>query len=93
MFGSVAVELCFVASGVLDAVLDVRGSLNGYDIAASLLILKEAGGVATDLAGREIEGEVAKTNSIPIVAARNEELLKKLLTFLRGARCDADCSA
>jgi len=93
VFGSVAVELCFVASGVLDAVLDVRGSLNGYDIAASLLILKEAGGVATDLAGREIEGEVAKTNSIPIVAARNEELLKKLHTFLRGARCDADCSA
>ena len=43
--GSAAYDLCLVASGRLDAYLELR--LNIYDIAAGIVILQEAGGIAT----------------------------------------------
>jgi myo-inositol-1(or 4)-monophosphatase len=43
-FGSAALEGCFVASGRLDAFIDVRGVLRVFDIAAAQLIVREAGG-------------------------------------------------
>jgi fructose-1,6-bisphosphatase/inositol monophosphatase family enzyme len=47
-FGSAALETCFVASGSLDAYYHGYGSLRVTDIAAGLLILREAGGEAFD---------------------------------------------
>lgn len=46
--GSAALETCFVASGTLDAYYHGYGSLRVTDIAAGLLILREAGGEAYD---------------------------------------------
>lgn len=47
-FGSAALETCFVAQGALDAYYHGYGSLRVTDIAAGLLILREAGGEAYD---------------------------------------------
>jgi myo-inositol-1(or 4)-monophosphatase len=52
--GSCAIALCLSASGQLDGFLDLTGSSRIVDIAAGILILEEAGGVATDLAGSKI---------------------------------------
>ena len=44
LFGAVALELCYLARGMLDASIDLRGKIRPTDIAAAYLIVKEAGG-------------------------------------------------
>jgi len=47
--GSAAIDLCYVAAGRLDGFWEQ--SLHPWDVAAGALIIQEAGGVVTDLAG------------------------------------------
>lgn len=47
--GSAALDLCYVASGRFDGFWEVR--LSPWDMAAGTVILSEAGGIVTDLAG------------------------------------------
>jgi len=47
--GSAALDLCYVASGRFDGFWEVR--LSPWDMAAGIVILSEAGGIVTDLAG------------------------------------------
>ena len=63
--GSAALDLCYVASGRLDGYYE-DGQLPS-DIAAGQLILKEAGGRATDYRGGEIDskgGQVVASNGL-----------------------------
>lgn len=59
--GSAALDLCDVASGRFDAFWELR--LAPWDVAAGILLIREAGGVVTDL-----EGKPAPVASGPIVA-------------------------
>lgn len=47
--GSAALDLCYVAAGRLDGFWEVR--LNPWDMAAGVVILREAGGTVTNFAG------------------------------------------
>lgn len=47
--GSAALDLCYVAAGRLDGFWEL--SLNAWDVAAGILLVEEAGGIATDIAG------------------------------------------
>ncbi len=79
VLGSIAAEICLVAEGVIDAVIDVRGLINGYDIAGASLILKEAGGVITDIRSKELEDEEAgRTQNISLIAALEPEMYNKI---------------
>ena len=49
--GSAALDLCYVASGRLDGYWEIR--LKPWDVAAGSLIVREAGGVVTDLNGEK----------------------------------------
>lgn len=71
--GSAAVDLCHVASGSLDGYFE-RG-LNPWDFAAGQLIVREAGGVVSDLSGGSANYEMTIAGG-PAVHAR-------LLAFLR----------
>ncbi|MRX71674.1 inositol monophosphatase [Bacillus lacus] len=51
-YGTAALEFAYVASGRLDAYLTMR--LAPWDVAAGLVLLKEVGGVATTVDGKEI---------------------------------------
>jgi myo-inositol-1(or 4)-monophosphatase len=53
--GSAALDLAWVAAGRFDAFWELM--LAPWDIAAGLLLVREAGGRATDLAGREVGAE------------------------------------
>ncbi len=59
--GSAALDLCDVACGRFEAFWEYQ--LSAWDIAAGLLIVREAGGIATDLEGRD-----AQVRKGPIVA-------------------------
>jgi myo-inositol-1(or 4)-monophosphatase len=61
--GSAALDLCWVACGRLDAFWEWR--LKAWDVAAGALIVEEAGGKVTDLAGdvhRLSGGQIAASN-------------------------------
>jgi myo-inositol-1(or 4)-monophosphatase len=47
--GSAAAEICYVAAGKTDAYF--HDNLSPWDVAAAVIILREAGGCATDLSG------------------------------------------
>jgi myo-inositol-1(or 4)-monophosphatase len=81
LFGSVALELCYVASGRLDALVDVRRALRVTDVAAGQLILTEAGGLVTDGNGNSLKLPDNVTSRIEMVASNgyvHEKLLKLL---------------
>jgi myo-inositol-1(or 4)-monophosphatase len=52
--GSTSLEMALVASGKMDAFVDLRGMMRVVDIAAGKIILEEAGGVVTDERGRRL---------------------------------------
>jgi myo-inositol-1(or 4)-monophosphatase len=74
VLGSIALELCMVAEGALDAVIDVRDLVNGYDIAGAALILREAGGRITDSEGKELSTEIGETHNVSLIAALKPEI-------------------
>ncbi len=76
--GSAALDLAWVAAGRFDAFWERH--LRPWDIAAGLLLVKEAGGVVSDLDGRE---RMLETGD---VLAANEALHRPLMDLLRKAK-------
>lgn len=74
-FGSAALDLCYVASGREDVFWELN--LAPYDYAAGLLLVREAGGVCTDLLG----GDQIKTQGL---LATNGVLHQRMLEFFKG---------
>jgi myo-inositol-1(or 4)-monophosphatase len=74
--GSAALNLCYVASGRLDAYFAT--SLKRWDAAAGALIVREAGGVLTDLAGGPFD-----LGHPSLMAAGTPRLHEALLEVLR----------
>ncbi len=69
VFGCAALELCYIASGIFDAFIDMRSMLRVTDIAASKLIVEEAGGVVTDGNGKPLSTELDVTKRVNMVAS------------------------
>jgi myo-inositol-1(or 4)-monophosphatase len=76
-FGSAALDLCWVAAGRLDGYWE--RNLSPWDIAAGLIIVREAGGFVTDLDGKEM------TPATLDVLAGNETIHRELLKVLKTA--------
>jgi myo-inositol-1(or 4)-monophosphatase len=76
-FGSAALDLAWVAAGRLDGYWE--RNLSPWDIAAGLIIVREAGGFVTDLDGKDM------TSSAPDVLAGNETILREMLNVLKMA--------
>ena len=73
--GCAALDMAYVASGRYDGYF--QNGLNLWDIAAGIIILKEAGGVINKI-------DLSKNNNIQIIAssmAINDKLLEKLKNF------------
>jgi myo-inositol-1(or 4)-monophosphatase len=76
--GAAALDLCFVAQGSYDGFWE-RG-LKPWDMAAGMLIIREAGGFVTDADGG---ADILGTGSI---CAGNETIHAQLLALLRNAK-------
>ncbi|MFZ2471488.1 MAG: bifunctional fructose-bisphosphatase/inositol-phosphate phosphatase [Methanothrix sp.] len=77
--GSTSLEMALVASGRLDAFVDLRGMMRVVDIAAGKIILEEAGGVVTDGLGNalQLDGNMwQKRDLIGSNGLRHAELLR-----------------
>ena len=80
-FGSASLNLAYVAAGRFDAFWE--RSLQSWDIAAGIVLVREAGGMSTDLNGGAdmlTKGEVL---------ASNENLHPQLLKLLKGIKASA----
>jgi myo-inositol-1(or 4)-monophosphatase len=76
-FGSAALDLAWVAAGRFDAFWE-RG-LAPWDLAAGILLVREAGGMVSDLSGRE---GALKTGDILVA---NEKLHPQLVKLFRAS--------
>lgn len=81
-FGAVALEMCFLAAGRLDASIDLRGKIRPTDIAGAYLMVKEAGGQIHSANGKDLDAELGVDTRISFVAAANKRILDELLATL-----------
>lgn len=72
--GSVAVSMCLVAAGRLDAMITLR-EVRSVDVAAAQLIVEEAGGAVALPGGDGLDLEMRSR----VAAARSPELVERLL--------------
>ncbi len=79
--GNIALDMCFVADGTLDGIIDTRGLVSGYDIMASALVLKEAEGFLTNLEGGKLHRDV-KASGLYVIGTKNKELHDKIVRIL-----------
>jgi len=78
--GSASLEMCMVATGALDFYVVGREYLRVTDIAASTLIVREAGGFVKNICGEELEMNLNLDERTSVVAACTEELIQSIIS-------------
>jgi myo-inositol-1(or 4)-monophosphatase len=84
-FGAAALDLAWIAAGRLDAYWE--RDLSPWDIAAGLILVREAGGFVSDIEGKD--NAIAKGQ----VVAGNDTMHRALLKLLKEAGKDAEKDA
>jgi myo-inositol-1(or 4)-monophosphatase len=82
-FGANALELCYVADGLTDAFIDIRGKLRTTDVAAGFFIIKEAGGIVTSVEGKPIDVKLDPKQTLKFLASGNTEIHEKILNLIK----------
>ncbi len=77
-FGANALDICYVADGSTDAFIDIRGKLRVTDMAASYLILREAGGIMVSPEGDELNVPLTPTQRVAFIAAANNRIYQSI---------------
>jgi 3'(2'),5'-bisphosphate nucleotidase len=77
-FGSAVIEGCWVASGMIDGILNHR--LSAWDLAAVTLIVEEAGGCWGDLDGRPYRLDSLQKK--PFFAVGDQRLMKEVVRLI-----------
>ena len=78
--GSASLEMCMVAMGALDFYVIGKEYLRVTDIAASTLIMREAGGIVTDIHGEELDVSLSLDERTSVIAACSDELVHKIIS-------------
>ena len=73
--GSAALEMCYVAAGAFDGFYSTQPLLRVVDIAASTLIVREAGGVVLDWNGDDLRVPFDVRKKFPMVALGDRHAL------------------
>ena len=83
--GSMALDLCYTASGSASATVDLRGRMaRTLDLSAGALILEEAGGKVSDARGRPLGGlPVDLSTRTDLMASANPAVHRRLLKLGR----------
>ena len=84
-FGANALELCYVANGLTDAFVDLRGKLRTTDVAAGFFILKEAGGIVTTPENQALNVELDPQQTLSFIASGNMKIHKQIISLVKSA--------
>ncbi|MDR0460174.1 MAG: D-fructose 1,6-bisphosphatase [Nitrososphaerota archaeon] len=82
-YGANALELCYVANGLTDAFVDIRGKLRTTDVAAGFLIIKEAGGLVTDIDNQPVSVKLDPKQTLKFVASGNTKIHETILKLVK----------
>ncbi len=82
-FGANALEICFVAEGLTDSFIDLRGKIRTTDVAAGFLILKEAGGIVTTPDNKALNLPLDPKQTMSFIASGNVEIHKKIVDLVK----------
>jgi len=85
-FGANALELCYVANGLTDAFVDIRGKLRTTDVAAGFLIVKESGGIITTPDGKSVDAKLDPKEKLSFVASGNKQIHKIILDLVKPGK-------
>lgn len=85
-FGANALELCYVAEGLTDAFVDIRGKIRTTDTAAGFLILREAGGIITTPEGKALDAKLDPKKTVKFVASGNQQVHEKILSLIQSRK-------
>jgi myo-inositol-1(or 4)-monophosphatase len=77
--------MALVASGKLDAFVDLRGMMRVVDVAAGKLMIEEAGGVVTDAAGDNLQVDANMWQKKYLIGSNGLQH-KELLHLIGGDR-------
>jgi len=77
--GSASLEMCMVATGALDFYIVGKEYLRVTDIAASTLIVREAGGIVTNIHGKNLEMSLSLDDRTSVIAACNEQMVNDII--------------
>jgi myo-inositol-1(or 4)-monophosphatase len=80
--GSTALESAYVASGILDAFVDLRGLSRAVDLAAAALIVHEAGAYIVGPDGKDLDMELGADVRTSFLATGNRILLEEILDMI-----------
>ncbi|MDH7517649.1 MAG: inositol monophosphatase family protein [Candidatus Thermoplasmatota archaeon] len=79
--GCASLEMCMVTVGALDFYVVGREYLRVTDIAASTLVVREAGGIVTNARGAPLDMPLSLDECTSVIAACNNELVKRIVSF------------
>jgi fructose-1,6-bisphosphatase/inositol monophosphatase family enzyme len=77
--GSASLEMCMVARGALDYYFVGKDIIRVIDIAASTLIVREAGGYVKTISGEDVDMEFNLADRTSVVAACSEHLIQEII--------------
>ncbi len=78
--GSASLEMCMVATGALDVYIVGNKYIRVVDIAASTLIVREAGGVVKTMDKKQLDMEFNLIDRSSVVAACSEQVIESLFS-------------
>ena len=84
--GSASLEMCMVATGALDGYIVGREFMRVTDIAASTLILREAGGKVVNFLGSPLEMPLTLDERVGFIAAGSQTLINSILMKTKGLK-------
>lgn len=82
--GSSAIDIAYVANGAYDAYIDIGDVITAESFLASLSIVLEAGGVASDQYGKNLRDITNLTEGFSLVVAATKELHQEILARIKN---------
>ncbi len=83
-FGAIALDLAYLSYGS-GSVFVCPSPSRSFDFGGGWLLVKEAGGIFTDIRGKEVENvEIGMKKAAPLMASANERIHRKALNALKG---------
>jgi myo-inositol-1(or 4)-monophosphatase len=82
-FGANALEVCYVANGLTDAFVDLRGKIRTTDVAAGFLIVKEAGGIVSTPDNKPLNVKLDPQQKLSFIASGNMQIHQKIVSLVK----------
>jgi len=82
-FGANALEMAFLAQGLMDVFIDLRDKIRIQDIAAGYFLIKEAGGLVLDAKLNPLDSDLSYQTRLSFIAATNQEILDNIMSQVK----------